>query len=1239
MDQANAELCATLLGPKICERLLCHGQLTTAFAAWCACYTAEYTGCVHNFPVIHVLSVVVDGQHPGQVFAVDQGVERQGASSAAPSTCTLLASGLHDHVLTPGPDLRQAYFHQLSYLQHLSPSPMPTPQKKNRRKNTQQMTTTNALGLTKISSSVEQIEQRMDELAVGGSPAFPCSGLLILLRGLPGVGKTKTARQLASRYPNSSVVISPDDHLGPWRHSRVLSRTDLSDALAACKQAAWSAMRSKTLFIIVDKENLKYADMLPYVSEASRTGYEVHFLEPPKDWRYSCEVLAKKNRRGLTQLELSQMLDNFERYWSAEDMLANVVSRQTLCSGPSKPIIDTCPPLVTPVLNTETLDVENTSCCGPVDPESTPDIVEKLMASTRLLEENSAGSVDRSDDNVNPSVFEQLCELFPESDRATLREIADATNGDLEWAAGLALEADKSSAGKRLLSADRTEELYQAAAQLSAPAVFPETTAGRGTSHETDSFPLERPALRKLSDQDSYTKLDTALADLTEFEKEEATDTDNEDEEAEEDSGDDRDTATEKAVEGPSVSGSTADSPTLRITREFVRHAFQRYAAEIDMLKVDLDLDSLPEEVFSDWTPEPELEKSILSSFLRQLGYFEMLNSNRKNNFRVTRSRFPASNSKRPRAPPTWKRSRQVSNDVKCGNQGGLLPVDSNLCSLEDVLLEETAVRLSIEEQKKHFEIPLNQNALNSLSQQFPGIDREILMETLVRCGFDLETSIACIVAGVLDKDSFAEASRMSAFEANVAPSTALKTPSPNDGDSLDKDVDLSFQEILDEEEAISRSVADQSKNMQTLAVQLTLKRLASQFPGFEKPYLINLFIKSGMNEDATRQHLAEHGRAAEPLPPFTPLVPMGSPAATRPPASVTVSSLPLAKESLATLEEEIDGIRRSIKDLHDVRLGAKANSVHPGVVAFYNEELRTLRCRLNHREDLHRDLLVAIRSQEHALAAVGRERADSKSSTRAGLAFLDLHGLKLHHAMIALRRRLALLESGCPTTPTAAAIAIAPCPNFWLPKRLTVNLQVTCRVLVNDTVGALASCAFLDPNTAIGLIVGTGTNAAYVEKLSNAKKITGFPPEIESVVINTEWGAFGEHGCINEFLTEFDKQIDKDSLNPGKQVFEKLISGMYLGEIARLILLKLAEEGHLFDGIVPPLLREKNGIPANILSEVERFHPTFAHTMIEVLTKLVPSRCTFRLKLSEDGSGKGAGALVAAAKRALQAE
>lgn len=33
--------------------------------------------------------------------------------------------------------------------------------------------------------------------------------------------------------------------------------------------SAWSSMRSGIQFVIIDRENLKYADMLPYISEVS----------------------------------------------------------------------------------------------------------------------------------------------------------------------------------------------------------------------------------------------------------------------------------------------------------------------------------------------------------------------------------------------------------------------------------------------------------------------------------------------------------------------------------------------------------------------------------------------------------------------------------------------------------------------------------------------------------------------------------------------------------------------------------------------------------------------------------------------------------------------------------------------------------------------------------------------------------------------------------------------------------
>jgi len=45
-------------------------------------------------------------------------------------------------------------------------------------------------------------------------------------------------------------------------------------------------------------------------------------------------------------------------------------------------------------------------------------------------------------------------------------------------------------------------------------------------------------------------------------------------------------------------------------------------------------------------------------------------------------------------------------------------------------------------------------------------------------------------------------------------------------------------------------------------------------------------------------------------------------------------------------------------------------------------------------------------------------------------------------------------------------------------------GISAKCVALVNDTVGTLMACAYKDPSTAIGLILGTGTNACYIENL-----------------------------------------------------------------------------------------------------------------------------------------------------------
>ncbi|GER51385.1 hexokinase [Striga asiatica] len=132
-------------------------------------------------------------------------------------------------------------------------------------------------------------------------------------------------------------------------------------------------------------------------------------------------------------------------------------------------------------------------------------------------------------------------------------------------------------------------------------------------------------------------------------------------------------------------------------------------------------------------------------------------------------------------------------------------------------------------------------------------------------------------------------------------------------------------------------------------------------------------------------------------------------------------------------------------------------------------------------------------------------------------------------------------------------------------------NLDMRVAALVNDTVGTLAGGRYDNPNVVAAVILGTGTNAAYVERAHAIPKWQGLLPKSGEMVINMEWGNFRSSHLP---LTEYDQSLDAESLNPGEQIFEKLISGMYLGEIVRRVLCRMAEEACFFGDNIPPKLK-----------------------------------------------------------------
>ncbi|KAK3028888.1 hypothetical protein RJ639_039897 [Escallonia herrerae] len=135
--------------------------------------------------------------------------------------------------------------------------------------------------------------------------------------------------------------------------------------------------------------------------------------------------------------------------------------------------------------------------------------------------------------------------------------------------------------------------------------------------------------------------------------------------------------------------------------------------------------------------------------------------------------------------------------------------------------------------------------------------------------------------------------------------------------------------------------------------------------------------------------------------------------------------------------------------------------------------------------------------------------------------------------------------------------------------ERQGVDMRVSA--LVNDTIGTLAGGRYNNKDVVIAVILGTGTNAAYVERAQAIPKLHGLPPKSGEMVINMEWGNFRSSHLP---LTEYDHALDAESLNPGEQIFEKITSGMYLGEIVRRVLCKMADEAALFSDTVPPKLK-----------------------------------------------------------------
>ncbi|KAI0392290.1 hexokinase-1 [Xylariaceae sp. FL0594] len=152
-------------------------------------------------------------------------------------------------------------------------------------------------------------------------------------------------------------------------------------------------------------------------------------------------------------------------------------------------------------------------------------------------------------------------------------------------------------------------------------------------------------------------------------------------------------------------------------------------------------------------------------------------------------------------------------------------------------------------------------------------------------------------------------------------------------------------------------------------------------------------------------------------------------------------------------------------------------------------------------------------------------------------------------------------------------------------------GLDVQLASIINDSTATLLSQAYAHAETRFGLILGTGTNIAVhlpVSALGRVKygsRAESWFEAASHVIVNTELGMFG-HGILP--MTRWDEQLNATHPRPEFQPLEHFLSGYYLGEICRLIIVEAVETKGLLGGHLPPSLVEPYSLDTEVISRME---------------------------------------------------
>lgn len=133
---------------------------------------------------------------------------------------------------------------------------------------------------------------------------------LIMMRGLPGSGKSTKAKKLHQEH--GGMIFSSDEFcmvngVYQWTPDKAPLVNQIT---VSHTKIAMQVDEIET--IIVDNVNIRLLEMYPYLELAIDHGYKIRYEYSDAPWAWDVDECAKRNTHGVSRKTIREMLDHYE---------------------------------------------------------------------------------------------------------------------------------------------------------------------------------------------------------------------------------------------------------------------------------------------------------------------------------------------------------------------------------------------------------------------------------------------------------------------------------------------------------------------------------------------------------------------------------------------------------------------------------------------------------------------------------------------------------------------------------------------------------------------------------------------------------------------------------------------------------------------------------------------------------------------------------------------------------------